>query len=86
MLKRIFSRNEKIENDVKNIILKSDHNYKMLVNTLKLVNPLGILEKGYSLVTKEEKVVKSSKDLKLHDFLDVRLHDGSIKAQVTEIN
>ena len=58
----------------------------MLVNTLKLVNPLGILEKGYSLVTKEEKVVKSSKDLKLHDFLDVRLHDGSIKAQVTEIN
>ena len=83
--KLLFSE-KVLYNHIKNIILKSDHNYKMLVNTLKLVNPLGILEKGYSLVTKEEKVVKSSKDLKLHDFLDVRLHDGSIKAQVTEIN
>ncbi len=71
---------------IKNIILKSDHNYKMLVNTLKLVNPLGILEKGYSLVTKDKKVIKSSKDLKVNDQIHVRLHAGEFDATIKKIN
>ena len=70
---------------IKNIILKNDYNYKMLVNTLKLVNPLGILEKGYSLVTKDEHVVKSSKDLKVNDKIQVRLHVGKVNAVIEEV-
>ena len=58
----------------------------MIVNTLKLVNPLGILEKGYSLVTKDERALKSSKDLQVNDHIHVRLHEGSVEATVSKIN
>ena len=79
--------NEKsLYHSIKNIILTSDHNYKMIVNTLKLVNPLGILEKGYSLVTKDERALKSSKDLQVNDHIHVRLHEGSVEATVSKIN
>ena len=73
-------------NSIKNIILKNDHDYKLLVNTLKLVNPLGILEKGYSLVSKDEKIVKKSSDLEINDLVQIRLHEGSIEALVNKIN
>ena len=79
--------NEKVlYNSVKSIILKSDHNYKLLVNTLKLVNPLGILEKGYSLVTKNDLIVTKSKDLEVNDLLNIRLYEGSVEVEVTKIN
>ena len=73
-------------NSIKNILLKSDHDYKLLVNTLKLVNPLNILEKGYSLVKKEDEVIRNASDLKLNDKIDVRFHQGTIEAIVQKIN
>ena len=79
--------NEKVlYNSVKNIILKSDHNYKLLINTLKLVNPLGILEKGYSLVTKNDLIVTKSKDLEVNDLLNIRLYEGSVEVEVMKID
>ena len=58
----------------------------MLVNTLKLVNPLGILEKGYSLVTKDNELIKDSKSLKENDLINIRLHSGSVTASIREVN
>ncbi len=68
------------------LIENKKNKYEMLLNTLKLVNPLGILEKGYSLVKVDDKIVKSTKDIKVNDTLDIKLHEGNIKAQVKEIN
>ncbi len=72
--------------NIKNIILKNDHSFKILVNTLKLINPLGILEKGYSLVTREGEVIKSSELLKAGDHIHIRFSKGNIKATVKEVN
>ncbi len=60
--------------------------YDLLVNTLKLVNPLNILDKGYSLVKVDNKLIKSSKDLKLKDEINIKFSEGEIKAIVKEIN
>lgn len=68
-----------------NLIKDKKIKFDLLVNTLKLVNPLGILEKGYSLVTKDEHVVKSSKDLKVNDKIQVRLHVGKVNAVIEEV-
>ena len=66
------------------IIDEKKNKYELLLNTLKLVNPLGILEKGYSLVSKDDKVIKSSKDVKINDIINIKLHEGEIKAEVKE--
>ena len=57
-----------------------------MINKLDLLNPLNILSKGYSLVTLEDNVVKSSKDLKIEDTINIRMHEGKVKAIVKEID
>ena len=69
-----------------NLIKDKKIKFDLLVNTLKLVNPLGILDKGYSLVEANGKIIKSSKDVSINDLIDIKLHEGSIKAEVREIN
>ena len=68
-----------------NLIKDKRIKFDLLVNTLKLVNPLGILDKGYSLVEVNDKIIKSSKDVSVSDILNIRLHEGSIKAEVKEV-
>ena len=70
-----------------NVLIDNKKNkYEILLNTLKLVNPLGILEKGYSLVEADKKIIKSSKDIKVNDLVNIKLHEGNLKAKVTEVN
>ena len=66
------------------LIDEKKNKYEILLNTLKLVNPLGILEKGYSLVTKDGKTIKTSKDVVINDIINIKLHQGDIKAVVKE--
>ncbi len=60
------------------------HNLDYTINTLKLVNPLNILSNGYSLVRKNDHVIKSSKDVKINDEINIKLHDGEIIGIVKE--
>ena len=63
----------------------STHKYEVIINKLELLNPLNILSKGYSLVTLDDEVVKSTKNLKLDDTISIRMHEGKVKAIVKEI-
>ena len=67
-------------------ILK-DYNQKMqnIVQTVKLVNLLNILDKGYSVVYKENTIIKSIRDVQIKDTLSVRLSEGKMKVEVKEI-
>ncbi|MDD5448842.1 MAG: exodeoxyribonuclease VII large subunit, partial [Actinomycetota bacterium] len=49
------------------------------------LSPLSILERGYSIVFKKSsgKVVRSSREVKLGDELDIRLGEGRLDANVT---
>jgi len=75
----------KLNNSVDKQILTSKHNLEYMINTLKLVNPLNILSNGYSLVKLNDKVIKSSKEIKLDDLINIKLHDGELVAKVEEI-
>ena len=75
----------KLNNVVDKQLITTRHNLDYIINTLKLVNPLNILSNGYSLVKLDDKVIKSSKDLKLDDKLNIKLHDGEVIAKVEEI-
>lgn len=92
-IKVILQNNEMKLNKIKmsyviqnpmSLIDKKKNEYNLLINTLKLVNPLGILEKGYSLATINDKVIKSSNDVNIDDIINVKLYDGNIKAKVVE--
>ena len=77
----VVSLNNIVDKDLNN--RKYQLNY--LINTLKLVNPLNILSNGYSLVKKGDKIIKSTKNLKIGDKINIKFHEGEIESIVREI-
>ncbi len=67
------------------IIESNQNKLELILANLKNLNPLGILEKGYSVVKVNDTVVKSNKDVKVKDILNIKFKEGSINAEVKEI-
>ena len=55
----------------------------MKINKLQLLNPLSIMKKGYSVVKKEGKVLKSIEDVKVNENIDIHVNDGVLSANIT---
>ena len=76
---------DKLNEYIKRLIENKHHNLILATNTLKLVNPLSILDKGYSLVTKDNEIINTAKKLNKDDEISIRFHEGNIKAKVMEV-
>lgn len=74
----------KINEYIKRYLEKKEHETTLLVNTLKLVNPLNILDKGYSLVAKDNKIIKDSDEIAIDDTINIKLKKGELTAVVKE--
>ena len=70
---------------INEILTNKKHLLKLDLNSLKLLNPINIMEKGYSLVRVDDKIVKNTKDLKVNDKLNIKLYKGEVVAEVKEI-
>ena len=77
---------DKIEKEimdlVKNIVQKKEARFKELVVGIDALSPLKTLLRGYSIVEKDDRVVKSAQDLKSGDEIKIILNDGKINANV----
>ena len=74
-----------LNNTIDKYLIKEHHYLDNLINTLKLVNPLNILSNGYSLVKKDNKVIKDVKDLKVKDKITIKFHKGEVTSEVLEV-
>ena len=74
-----------LNKELRVILDNNKHKYEIMINKLDLLSPLNILSKGYSVVSKEDKVVKSVKELKINDTLNIRMSEGKVNAVVKEI-
>lgn len=52
---------------------------------LDSLSPLKVVERGYSLVTLKNKLIKSSSQVKVGEQIDIQLAQGTLKANVTEV-
>jgi exodeoxyribonuclease VII large subunit len=67
-----------------NITSNLKNDYNILINKLELLNPLSILKKGYSVVSLDNRVVKSINDVNVGDNISIKLYDGYINANVVK--
>ena len=65
----------------KDKVIKLDN----LIDKLELINPLGVLKRGYSLTYIDNKVLKSVEAVKVNDNLIIKLHDGEINTTVIDV-
>lgn len=56
-----------------------------LIEKLELVNPLGVLKRGYTLTYKDNKIINSVNDVKKGDNIKIKLHNGEINATITDV-
>lgn len=91
-LLRIQDEYVKLDNNIKLIYDKIIEKYKEsnnkfinIISKLDSLSPLKTLSRGYSIIQKEDKIIKSKNDLKIGDKIRITLADGNIKAQVGDI-
>lgn len=65
-------------------IKNSKQSLKNLVDKLEVLNPLKVLQRGYSISTVSGKIIKDSSDVKPQQKLKIILHRGSLTCKVLE--
>lgn len=73
-------------NESMNRIIDRNNNY---IDTLRikldLLNPIGILDKGYSIMYKDNKIIKDINDVSVSDNISIMIKNGSVIANVKDI-
>ena len=73
---------KQLENIIGTIKEKNKNKYMELVAKLDTLSPLKTLLRGYSIVEKDGKVVKSVAELKVEDNVTIKLNDGEKQARI----
>lgn len=83
--KRIDTDNavKKMLDAYKNMLSENKHLFSSTASKLTALNPMAVLTRGYSLVSVDNKTIKSANDVNIGDEIDITLNDGKIKCLVT---
>lgn len=61
---------------------RSSQHLNTLMQVMDSLSPLKVVDRGYSIVTKNKEVIKSYRQVNSKDEINIRLAEGTIKAQV----
>lgn len=70
---------------IKKVLDNKTNEYVLKNHTLELLNPLTIMNRGYSIAKVNGKVVTKTSDVKSGDDLEIDLQDGRVKTKVSEV-
>ena len=79
------TKDKNILKNPENILFAHKQRFQLNFNKLELLNPLVLLNKGYSVVKKDNMVLKSYKNIKENDIINIKLNEGSINALVKDV-
>ena len=77
---------DKLNIDITNIINMNIHKLDTIKIKVDLLNPNNILDKGYSIIYKNGKVVKDINSIKVNDEINIKVKDGNIDSVVKGVN
>lgn len=82
---KISAYAQNLKSIIDKALAEAEKRYSTSVEGLTARNPLGILQKGYWYVTKNDAAAKSVKVLNIDDAVTLKTHDGEVKATITEV-
>ena len=85
-LEKLESLSENVNSSIKRVIENNSKRLDTLKIKLELLNPKNVLDKGYSIIYKNGKIVKNTKDISINDDLNVIISDGNIDVTVKGVN
>ena len=69
---------QKIDQQIQN---KNLH-FQQLLSSIDALSPLKVMQRGYTLISKDQKMIKKASDLQSGDTIDIQFYDGYQKAQI----
>lgn len=78
-------KNNYLLNHPEELLKTSKHKLSLIINKLELLNPLSILSKGYSIVKKDNLIIKDAVNLNENDKINIKLYNGEIDAVVKKV-
>ena len=73
---------KQLENIINKKVKEKNTKYVEIVSKLDALSPLKTLTRGYSIIEKNRKIVKSVIDLKKDDKIELKLQDGNKDAKI----
>jgi exodeoxyribonuclease VII large subunit len=90
VIKRFKMRIERMElmlsQNIKNKVQTLDNELKNNMSLLNSLSPLNVVERGFAIPTSNKKIIKSIKDVKKTDRIQLQLKDGIVDAEVTDVH
>ena len=78
-------KTKEIENNILNKLKESKNKATNIITKLDALSPLKTLARGYSITEYNGKILKSVKQIKTNDEIEIRLNDGNITAKALKI-
>ena len=82
----LVEREERLKRAIQYQLNEIKNSLDRRVHKVITLNPLETLKRGYSVVTKNNEIIKSVKNIKIDDEIVIKVTDGIIKGKVKEIN
>ncbi|MBN8190896.1 exodeoxyribonuclease VII large subunit [Bacillus sp. NTK074B] len=83
---RVLFMQTRLEKQFKQVLKEKDHRFSSALSTLHALSPLKIMDRGYSLVYQNEgTLIKSSRQVKTGDRLEINVRDGKIHCEVESV-
>lgn len=80
---KLTNLDDKIYRNYRDILINKMNELKNKSSLLKGLNPLNIMERGYTLVSNEENQILSSiKDVNINENINIKFKDGDVNAKV----
>ncbi len=74
-----------LNREMKAVLTEKDAQFQQMIAKLSALSPLKVMERGYSLVYQDDKLIKSVDQLKIDQQIKVQFMDGKIDCQVKGI-
>ncbi len=77
---------DRLNSNLLNIINNNKYKIDTMKIKINLLNPVNILDKGYSIVYKDDKIVKDINKIKVSDEIRIMVNNGNISSIVKGVN
>lgn len=80
----LLTREDKLKSLINNRLREAEHSLEIKKELLKGLNPKEILKRGYTITTKDGKVIKDYEKLSIEDSITTHFYKGSVVSQIKE--
>jgi exodeoxyribonuclease VII large subunit len=75
-----------LQKDTRSALSRKNHQLETIAGSIRMLSPINVLKRGYSITTINGKAITSHKEVKQNDVMKTLLADGEIISTVKEVN